>query len=146
MFFDEIRKKYPAKEQDISQYSPLGLAYIGDNVYELFNRTFALSKGNRQVEKLHKECSSRARASFQAERALTLQDSLTEEEKAIYLRGRNAMVKTKAKNSSITEYHEATGLEAVIGYLFLKGNYERVLELMEKCFSETVGGENGKRV
>jgi len=135
-FFEEIRKKYPVKEQDVSQYSPLGLAYIGDNVYEMFNRTLALSKGNRQVEKLHKECSERARASYQAKMALMLLDSFTEDEKAIYLRGRNAFVHTKAKSSSITEYHEATGLEAVIGYLFLLGRYERVFELIERCFEE----------
>ena len=126
--------------KDPSQYGPLALAYIGDNVYELVNRTTVLCEGDRKVRDLHALCSMKAKASTQARMALLLSPDFTEEEKAVYRRGRNAEVYTKAKNASITEYHEATGLEAVIGFLYLSGRYERLVTLLktgwEKAFGE----------
>lgn len=116
--------------------APLDLAYIGDNVYELYNRLMALSEGSRQVEKLHRECSERANAKTQAKMVLLLEPLFTEEEAEIYRRGRNAKVYTKAKNASITEYHEATGLEAVVGYLFLREEYERLSGLLLEGFTK----------
>lgn len=126
----EIDKQFELKAVDASQYSPLALAYIGDNIYELINRTTAVKRANKQSQKLHKECSARANARTQAQMALLLEQELTEEEAAVYRRGRNAAVNTKAKNASITEYHEATGLEALIGFLYLTGQYARLTELI----------------
>lgn len=121
--------------EDAKTLPALDLAYIGDNVYETANRLLALSKGGRQVEKLHKECSHRASAITQAKIADALYETFTEEEQGVYTRGRNAKVYTKAKNATIIEYHKATGLEALIGYLFLKKEYERMAEIIAKGFA-----------
>ncbi len=135
---EEIKRAFSLPEIDPSQYSPLALAYIGDNIYELVNRTEMLHRGNRQSQKLHKDCSARANARFQAEAVLSILPVLTEEEEAVYRRGRNAAVVTKAKNATITEYHEATGFEALIGYLYLKGRYGRLTELVKLGFLNAV--------
>lgn len=126
-----ILEAFSLKTEKASMYSPLALAYIGDNVYELVNRTVAVRKANRQVQKLHKECSGRARAATQARLIAAIEPDLTEEELSVYTRGRNAEVNTKAKNSTLAEYHHATGLEALIGYLYLDGQYERLVELIK---------------
>ena len=130
----EISGQFELPEIDPFQYSPLALAYIGDNIYELVNRTEMLHRGNRQVQKLHRDCSARANARTQARIMKLLLPLLTEEEEAVYRRGRNASVYTKAKNASILEYHEATGLEALIGYLYLSGQYARAVELVRVGF------------
>lgn len=130
-----LKETFSLKPVDASQYSPLALAYMGDNVYELVNRTLALYRANRSSEKLHAECSRRAKAGTQAALAVLLEPDFTEEELAVYRRGRNAAVNTKAKNASMAEYHEATGLEALIGYLYLKGSFSRIAELLKKGFT-----------
>jgi len=122
---------------DSSQYSPLALAYMGDTVYELVNRTIALYKGDRQSQKLHKECSSRANAAAQAKVYRAIEPSFTDEEAAVFHRGRNAFVYTKAKNATTEDYHLATGLEAVVGHLYLSGQHRRLSELLFKGFRET---------
>lgn len=127
-----------AVETSPEQLNALELAYVGDNVYETVNRRIAVSKGARQVEKLHRECSERASAKTQAKMAEILEPVLTGEENAVFHRGRNARVYTKAKNATVIEYHLATGLEALIGYLYLKGAYERVFQLLKKGW-ETLG-------
>ena len=132
----EIEKAFDLPETDPSQYSPLALAYIGDNIYELVNRTEIVRQGDLQVQKLHRMASDRANARTQAAIALKLSEELTEEEMRVYLRGRNAAVYTKAKNATINEYHLATGLEALIGYLYLRGSYSRITELLRKGWEE----------
>ena len=122
---------------DSSQYSPLALAYMGDTVYELVNRTIALYRGDRQSQKLHEECSARANAGAQAKGCHVLEPLLTEEERAVLFRGRNAQVYTKAKNATTEDYHLATGLEALVGYLYLSGQYRRLSELLFRGFRET---------
>ena len=117
---------------DYSQYGALTLAYIGDTVYELYNRKKAVMKADRSVHRLHEECSHRANATAQARIAEYLEPFFTEEEQAVYHRGRNATVNTKAKNATIQDYHKATGLEAVIGYLYLTEQKARIAELIEK--------------
>ena len=117
---------------DFSQYGALTLAYIGDTVYELYNREKAVRRADRSVHKLHEECANRANAAAQARIAEYLEPFLTEEERNIYHRGRNAEVNTRPKNMSVQDYHKATGLEAVIGWLYLQGEKERVTELIEK--------------
>ena len=116
------------KNPDI--YNSLALAYIGDAIYEIIVREHVISKGNRQVEKMHRETVKFVNAAAQAELAEAIQDKLTDEEKAIYRRGRNATSHTVPKNQSVGDYRKATGLEALIGWLYLKGEYERIMELV----------------
>ena len=120
--------------EDPKMLGALTLAYIGDTVYELYNRLLTVSNGDRPVEKLHRESISRAKAVTQSKIVDVLLEDLTEEEQSVYRRGRNANVNTKAKNASAVEYHRATGLEAVVGYLYLKGEKERLESLLKKGF------------
>ena len=118
------------KEEDAAQYSPLVLAYMGDAVYELMIRTLVVNQGNAQVNKLHKRSAGLVKAEAQARMALALQEDLTETERAVYRRGRNAKSYTSAKNASIRDYRTATGFEALAGYLYLSGQPERLAELV----------------
>ncbi len=124
----EIKENVEIK--DINTYSPLTLAYIGDAIYELIIRTMVVSKGDRQVGKLHKESSELVKASTQAEISKSLKDILTEEEERVFKRGRNAKSFTTAKNASMSDYRTATGFEALMGYLYLSHQSDRMLELI----------------
>lgn len=115
-----------------NDYSPLALAYIGDCVYELFIRTYVLSKGNRSVNKMHKASRELVKASSQAKLYFLIQEDLTEEEQVILKRGRNAKSVSRPKNGDMTDYRHATGLEALIGYLYIEGKIERIKELVSK--------------
>lgn len=129
-FKEYIKEKFRLKEQDAKGYSPLVLAYMGDCVYELFIRTKVVNAGNMQVSKMHKESAALVKASAQAEMITVIMELLTEEERQIYKRGRNAKSVTMAKNATMTEYRMATGFEALIGYLYLSGQEERMVELI----------------
>ena len=118
------------RQVDIKEYSPLTLAYIGDAVYDLIIRTLVVNKGNQQVQKLHKETITMVQASAQARMITALNGQLSEEEHAVYKRGRNAKSASPAKNQSISDYHKATGFEALLGYLYLKKDWKRMLELI----------------
>ena len=118
-------------QMDPKAYSPLGLAYIGDAVYEIAVRTLVISEGNMSVNKYHKKSSSLVKASAQAGVYDNIKEKLTDEEAAVYKRGRNAKSATGAKNASIVEYRMATGVEALIGYLYLSGRTARALELIK---------------
>lgn len=115
---------------DARTYSPLALAYIGDAVYELLIRTRVVSRGSVQVNKMHKKSASLVKAEAQADLIKALMDELTEEELAVYKRGRNAKSVTMARHATMTDYRMATGLEALVGYLYLQGEYKRLLELV----------------
>lgn len=130
-----IRELFGLKEVDMKAYSPLTLAYIGDAAYELVIRTMVVEKGNRQASQLHRLTTSYVKAQAQAAMIEALEPELTEEELAIYKRGRNAKSYTSAKNVSILDYRKATGLEALIGYLYLSGREERVLFLIKEGIS-----------
>lgn len=112
------------------QYSPLTLAYIGDAIYELYIRTMVVAEGNAPVNQLHHKSSELERAGKQSELVGVLEPLFTEKEHQIYHRGRNAKAYTRAKNAGILEYRRATGLEAVVGYLYLEGNLDRIRELL----------------
>ena len=118
--------------------SPLVLAYIGDCVFDLIIKLMVAGRGSRQVHKLHEETSRYVQASAQSFMMRAMQEHLTPEEHAVYRRGRNARSVTPAKNQSITDYRRATGFEALIGYLYLEGEYERLTELV------TIGLESMK--
>lgn len=115
---------------DACSYSPLALAYMGDAVYEVLIRTRVMNRGSMQVNKMHKKSASLVKAEAQARMIQALQEELTEEETAVYKRGRNAHSASSAKNASIRDYRMATGFEALVGYLYLTGQYERLLKLV----------------
>ena len=130
-FHEYIKQVLQLKEVDVKQYSPLVLAYIGDCVYDLIIKTMVINGGNKQVHKLHEETSSYVQASTQSLMMRTMQEHLNEKEHAIYRRGRNAKSVSPAKNQSITDYRRATGFEALIGYLYLKRDYKRLMDLVK---------------
>ena len=127
---DYINEKFDITTKDIRTYSPLTLAYIGDAVYDLVVRSILVNRGNTAVNNLHKRASAIVKAPSQAAIVASIMDDLTDEEKDIYRRGRNSKPHTKAKNASTIEYLEATGLEAVVGFLYLKGDMDRALNLI----------------
>lgn len=130
-FTEQIQRQFHLSEEiNADVYSPLTLAFLGDNVYELVNRTVLVSKANAPVNKLNKKSSSLAKAAAQAEMARLLMEDLTDEEKAVFKRGRNAKSYTMAKNATMHDYRHATGWEALIGYLYLQGKYERLVFLI----------------
>ena len=126
-----MQELFQMKEVDIKEYSPLTLAYIGDSIYDLIIKSLVVNEGNRQVQKLHKETSMRVQASAQSKMMRAIQEHLTEEEHAVFKRGRNAKSVSPAKNQSITDYRRATGFEALMGYLYLKKEWKRMLELVK---------------
>ena len=114
---------------DVKSLSPLVLAYVGDAVYEIMARLYTLSSGNQPVNKLNRKTRAVVNAKAQAEMYFRIRPLLTEEEDAVFHRGRNANSHTSAKNADIIDYRHATGLEAVFGYLYLSGQRERAVEL-----------------
>ena len=116
---------------DSAAYSPLALAYIGDSVFDIMIRTMEVSQVNKQVNKYHKDVSKIVCAPAQAKMIMAIKEHLTEEERDIYKRGRNANSYTKAKNATRTEYRKATGFEALLGYLYLKEDFERLADVVK---------------
>ena len=113
------------KHVEAGEYSPLALAYIGDAVYELAIRTLVMNRGNMQVNKMVK-------ADAQAHFYLLLEEELTDAEKAAYRRGRNAKSFTMPKHATMKDYRMATGFEALMGYLYLTEQFDRMAELLRK--------------
>lgn len=130
-FVSYMNELFQMEEVDIREYSPLTLAYIGDCVYDLVIKSLVINAGNKQVNKLHQETSKLVQASAQSLMMRAMQEHLTEEEHAVYKRGRNAKSVSPAKNQSITDYRRATGFEALLGYLYLKKDYKRLLDLVK---------------
>lgn len=124
-------------EVDADSYSPLALAYIGDAIYELVIRTKVMNHGSMQVNKMHKRTAGLVKAEAQANFYKLLEEDLTDEEKAVYRRGRNAKSVTMAKNATMRDYRMATGFEALMGWLYLKGNIDRIAELVAMALSKT---------
>ncbi len=118
-------------KQEIKQLSPLGLAYIGDGIYELMTRTRMIKRGNMPVNKLHRLTVSVVCAASQSASMELLLNRLSEEEEAVYRRGRNAHSGHVPKNADLQAYRRATGLEALFGYLYLCGEMVRLHELYE---------------
>lgn len=135
----KFRETFGLEPVDLKTYSPLTLAYIGDAAYELVIRSLVVEQGNAPVNKLHKRSSRLVKAQAQAEAAMKLLDVFTEEEQAVYKRGRNAHSHTMAKNAEMTDYRMATGFEAVMGYLHLKQDYERMVTLIHLGIGDKLG-------
>ena len=134
-----FREIFDLQPVNLKTYSPLTLAYIGDAAYELVIRSLVVEQGNGPVIKLHKRSSRLVKAKAQAEAAVKLLDVFTEEEMAVYKRGRNARSHTMAKNAEMTDYRMATGFEAVMGYLHLKQDYERMVTLIHLGIGDKLG-------
>ena len=126
-----IREAYGLNEQDPSELSPLALAYIGDTVFDLIVRTRVIEGEREPVKKLHKKATSVVNAKTQAAIVReSILPKLSEEEEKIFKRGRNAKSYTSSKNTGIIDYRTATGFEALIGWLYMSGKMDRVLELV----------------
>jgi len=118
-----------------SLLAPLVLAYAGDAVYEVFVRNKLIEiHPDMPVYKLHREATKYVRAHAQSNSILAIEEKLTPQEEAIYKRGRNAKSPTVPKNADVSEYRRATGLEALMGYLYLNGEEDRLAEVMEMAF------------
>lgn len=130
--YGETIEYFGIERKDISTYSPLTLAYIGDAIYELVVRTIIVSEGNTQVNKLHHRCANIVKAEAQSKIIRQLKEELSEEELAVFKRGRNAKPNSCSKNATISDYKTATGFEALVGYLYMMGKEERIYELIKK--------------
>lgn len=120
---------------EAEQYSPLVLAYMGDAVYELYVRQMLIRKANTQVDKLHKSAIQIVKAEAQCEAFRKIENILTEKEIAVFKRGRNTK-SSVPKHSSVMEYRTATGLEALIGYIYISGDTERLNYIMNLILGE----------
>lgn len=123
------------KETDVRFLNPLVMAFVGDGVYSLYVKTKHLNLFAEKVNNLTKKTAEVVNAKAQEQALFKIMDTLSEEETDIVRRARNANIHTKAKNYSIEEYRHATALEALIGYLYLTGNTNRLQEVLELIFN-----------
>ena len=124
-------------EKDIRSYSPLTFAFIGDAVYEILVRSMIVRRGNAPVSRLNHQADEIERATRQSAIITAVEADLTEEEHQIYIRGRNAKSPTRARHASVADYRRATGLEALVGYLYLTGRLARAAELIRSGIEQT---------
>lgn len=124
------------KLQDVNQISMLGLAHVGDAVYELLIRSRLCTQGHTSVQELHRMTVAFVNAPAQASAAEKILPELTEEELTVYKRGRNARVNSVPQHADIAQYHAATGLEALFGWLYLQGRNERIDTLFARITEE----------
>ena len=124
----------PISEKEASLLNALTLAYVGDAVHSLYVRNKLVISSDSKIDDLHKATSDVVKAETQARLAEKLFDSFTEQEQSVFLRGRNSSLRHKAKNQSAADYRKATGFEAVLGYLYLTGQTERLREILESTF------------
>lgn len=128
---EERRQFLPClTSEEAGNYSPLVLAFAGDAVYELAVRTMLVQKNRARPHELNKVKAKLVNAGAQSAMMETLREFLTDEEMAVYRRGRNAKTDSVAKHASVGDYRRATGFECLMGYLFLSGRKERLIELI----------------
>ena len=140
-FLGIIRQVLDVKHVDVMSYSPLTLAYIGDDAYDLVIRTYLLGKGNMPVNKLNRMANELVKAKAQSDIMDVIEPMLDEEEHAVYKRGRNAKSYTKAKKATVADYRRATGFEALMGYLYLQGRLVRMVELIRAGIIERLDAD-----
>lgn len=129
----EIHSAFDGGKTDIRSYSPSTFAYIGDSIFEIVIRTLVTDKGQRPIDVLNKNAIKIVCAKTQAKMADAVYDLLSVEEQDIYRRGKNTKTHSIAKNASIADYKKATGLEALCGYLFLKNDTKRIVEIIKNA-------------
>lgn len=127
---------FPAEEKDIRTIAPLKLAYLGDAVFEIIIRTLTLDTTSGPVKNLHKKSSSLVNAASQAALAAAMLPLMTEEEASVFRHGRNAKTSSVAKHADIHDYRNATGLEALFGYLYLSDRMDRATELLKQAVTK----------
>ncbi|MBE5844613.1 MAG: ribonuclease III [Butyrivibrio sp.] len=131
-----IRERFEVPGEPMNRYSPLALAFMGDSVFEIIIRSIVVQTANRPAGQLNKIKVKFVNAAAQAKMIEALESELTDEEMDAYKRGRNAKSYTSAKNQSVADYRKATGLEALCGYLYLKGDLDRLFYLIRKGMDE----------
>ena len=139
--FAVVRDALSLQRTDIRTVSSLTLAFLGDAVYSLIVRSAVAGEKNRSPKEFHRRMAELVNAKAQAKAAERLSSLLTEEEADVYRRGRNANPSTTAKHASVGEYRKATGVEALVGYLYLTDQTARLMELMRVCMGDVE--ENG---
>ena len=122
--------KRTKNEMEVNTMSPLTWAYIGDSVYEVYVRMHLVNNTNMKPHKLHVEATKFVKAKSQAETLKRIENDLTEKEKEIVKRGRNAENHHLPKNATVQEYMYATAFEALIGYLYLTKKFKRIKEIL----------------
>ncbi|WP_308753162.1 ribonuclease III domain-containing protein [uncultured Anaerotruncus sp.] len=127
------------QEQNPKLLSPLTLAFLGDAVYELCVRQRVVAEGNRPVNGMHREAVKLVNAAAQSDAFERISGALTEEELAVYKRGRNANATSSPRHAALADYRRATGVEALFGYLYLKGEMERIGELFDLACAAAEG-------
>lgn len=120
---------------EVKFLNPLVMAFVGDSIYSLYVKTEVLDLFKTKVDNLTKTTSTMVNAKAQEDALFKIMDTLTDEEKDLVRRARNTNIHTKAKNYSIETYRHATALEALIGYLYLTGNLQRLKELLNLIFN-----------
>ena len=138
-----LKEQFEIPDVDIRTYSPLTLAYIGDGIYDLVIRSMIVAQGNTKASQLHNHTSHLVKAHSQSAMMEYLLPVLSEEEEAVYKRGRNAKSPTMAKNASMSDYRRATGFEALMGYLYLSGRTERMVDLVALAMTKTGKADSG---
>ena len=126
----------PMTEQQVNKLSMLALAHVGDAVFELLVRTKLCTQGPSAVAQLHRQTVAQVNAAAQAEDMKKLLPLLTEEETALYKRGRNTKVNSVPHHADIAQYHAATGRESLFGWLYLLGRADRIRELFAAIMEE----------
>ena len=124
---------------EIDAISNLGLAHMGDCVYEILCRAYLCARGEKTVDRLHRDTIAMVKAPAQAQFADRMLPLLTEEERAYYRRGKNAHVHAVPRGATPAEYAKATGVEALFGYLYLSGRKERANELFQIVMEDSNG-------
>ena len=132
------------KEQAGQSYPPHMLAFLGDAVFGLYIRTYVAAGGEKASGRLHELSAELVRASSQAVMIRGIMGELSPEERAVYKKGRNANTTSHAKHATMSEYHQATGLEALFGYLYLEGEEERMSFLVGRCIEAYKSHEAGE--
>lgn len=123
------------------QYSPLALAYMGDSILDLLVKKYFITHSNMQPHKYHVEVSKIVKAVNQADYIDQIMEELSEDELDVYKRGRNTNTHSKAKNATMGQYRKATGLEALYGYLYLKGDMERLQYFVNGMIKQYLAGK-----
>ncbi len=130
---EQMRQEIGERALDIRQVSPLALAYVGDTVFDLYVRTQLVLTKEEAPKLMHTDAVYFVKASAQAQMAKYLLDSLNEKETAVLKRGRNQKSLSVPKNALLLDYKWATGFEALLGYLYVTGQSERLYELMHRA-------------
>lgn len=123
------------------QYSPLALAYMGDSILDLLVKKYFVTHSNMQPHKYHVEVSKIVKAVNQADYIDRIMEELSEDELDVYKRGRNTNTHSKAKNATMGQYRKATGLEALYGYLYLKGDMDRLQYFVDGMIKQYLAGK-----